>query len=100
MPLKPARCGAAIGGNADDPNLDPSIFSGTLDSLLGAPPAMSSTDSTQALCAPDFNAVGAAFERNMDDGDVGAAFALYQGGALKVDLWAGHRDAARKGTSE
>ena len=32
-----------------------------------------------------FHAVGAAFERNMEDGDTGAAFALYQSGAIKVD---------------
>ncbi|MEE2981720.1 MAG: hypothetical protein VX929_00200 [Pseudomonadota bacterium] len=36
-------------------------------------------------CAPGFHAVGAAFERNMEDGDTGVAFALYQGGAIKVD---------------
>ncbi len=55
---------------------------------------MSIANSTHGHCAPGFNAVGAAFERNMEDGDLGAAFALYQGGAIKVDLWAGHRDAA------
>jgi len=52
-------------------------------------------NATQGHCDPDFSAVGAAFERNMAEGDSGAAFALYRDGAIRVDLWAGHRDAAR-----
>jgi len=55
---------------------------------------MSTAKPTHGHCAPGFDAVGAAFERNMEDGDIGGAFALYQGGVIKVDLWAGYRNAA------
>ena len=48
---------------------------------------MPTTDPAHGHCDPGFNVVGAAFERNMEDGDIGAAFALYQGGTIKVDLW-------------
>jgi CubicO group peptidase (beta-lactamase class C family) len=51
---------------------------------------MSSGKSAHGHCAPGFEAIGAAFERNMEDGDIGAAFALYRRGELQVDLWAGH----------
>lgn len=46
---------------------------------------MATAKSAHGHCAPGFHAVGAAFERNMEDGDTGAAFALYQSGAIKVD---------------
>ncbi len=47
--------------------------------------------------APGFEPVRDAFEANFRDrGELGAACAAYQGGELIVDLWGGHRDAARR----
>ncbi|MCP5031329.1 MAG: beta-lactamase family protein, partial [Actinomycetia bacterium] len=45
-------------------------------------------------CAPGYEAVREAFERNFaptdtDPGDVGAAVALIHGGRVVVDLWGG-----------
>lgn len=57
---------------------------------------MPTVDSTNGHCAAEFITVGDAFARNMADSDVGGAFALYQDGELAVDLWAGHRDVARR----
>jgi CubicO group peptidase (beta-lactamase class C family) len=47
--------------------------------------------------APGFEPVRDAFEANFRRrGELGAACAAYQGGELVVDLWGGHRDAARR----
>ncbi|RZQ65719.1 serine hydrolase domain-containing protein [Amycolatopsis suaedae] len=47
-------------------------------------------------CAPGFEPVREAFERNFADrGEVGAAVAVTVGGELVVDLWAGWADAER-----
>ena len=46
---------------------------------------MATAKSAHGHCARGFHAVGVAFERNMEDGDTGAAFAPYQSGAIKVD---------------
>jgi CubicO group peptidase (beta-lactamase class C family) len=46
-------------------------------------------------CDPAFEAIREALGRNMAAGEVGEAVALYADGELKVDLWAGHRDARR-----
>ncbi|WP_274912667.1 serine hydrolase domain-containing protein [Streptomyces sp. WZ-12] len=46
-------------------------------------------------CAPGYEEVRAAFERNFrDHGEVGAAVAVLVDGAPVVDLWGGHADAA------
>ncbi|MEW1656037.1 serine hydrolase domain-containing protein [Streptomyces sp. NPDC093707] len=46
-------------------------------------------------CAPGFEGVRAAFERNFREHDeVGAAVAVLRDGAPVVDLWGGHADAA------
>ncbi|MFE6691731.1 serine hydrolase domain-containing protein [Streptomyces sp. NPDC057743] len=46
-------------------------------------------------CAPGYEGVRAAFERNFrDQGEVGAAVAVLVDGAPVVDLWGGHADAA------
>jgi CubicO group peptidase (beta-lactamase class C family) len=52
----------------------------------------SSPDFTvHGLCAPDFDAVQAAFEHNHRSGsEVGSAVAVTVNGQLVVDLWAGH----------
>jgi CubicO group peptidase (beta-lactamase class C family) len=48
------------------------------------------------ICAPGFEAVRDAFEANFRErGDVGAGVCVYQHGRVVVDLWGGHRDAAR-----
>ena len=42
-------------------------------------------------CAPGFESVGAAFERNFTEhGDIGAAVAVWVEGDLVVNLWGGH----------
>ena len=47
-------------------------------------------------CAPGFEGVRAAFERNFSEhGDVGASVAVTVGGEPVVDLWGGHTDRAR-----
>lgn len=52
-------------------------------------------------CDPKFTAVEAAFRDNMNNGDpvcgdeLGACVAVFIDGAPVVDLWGGHRDAAR-----
>ncbi|MFK0293818.1 serine hydrolase domain-containing protein [Streptomyces sp. NPDC090442] len=46
-------------------------------------------------CAPGYEGVRAAFERNFrDQGEVGAAVAVLVDGAPVVDLWGGHADTA------
>ncbi len=48
-------------------------------------------------CAPEFDAVSAAFERNFTDhGEVGAAVAVWVDGDLVVNLWGGHADSGRR----
>ncbi len=48
-------------------------------------------------CDPAFNAVRDALQENFASGDeVGEAVAVWAGGKLVADLWAGHRDAARR----
>ncbi|MBL8697918.1 MAG: beta-lactamase family protein [Alphaproteobacteria bacterium] len=50
----------------------------------------------QGDCDPRFSRVREAFERNFsEDGEVGAAVAVMLDGRMVVDLWGGHRDAAR-----
>ena len=47
-------------------------------------------------CDARFEPVRTAFERNFTElGDAGASFAMTLEGEFVVDLWAGHRDAAR-----
>ena len=47
-------------------------------------------------CDPEFARVGAAFTRNFTERDeIGAAVCVFAGGRKVVDLWGGHRDAAR-----
>ena len=47
-------------------------------------------------CAPGFEPVKAAFERNFSEhGEVGGAVAVTIDGESKVDLWGGHADEAR-----
>jgi len=47
-------------------------------------------------CTPEFSTVRAAFERNFRDrGEVGGAVCVYRDGKKVVDLWGGHKDAAR-----
>jgi|TARA_B100000315_G_C14106880_1_gene376363 hypothetical protein len=49
------------------------------------------------ICDPAFNAVKLALQENFDSGDeVGEAVAVWAEGRQVVDLWAGHRDAARR----
>lgn len=51
----------------------------------------------QGACAPRFERLRAAFERNFtEDGEVGAAVAVMLDGEMVVDLWGGHCDAARR----
>jgi CubicO group peptidase (beta-lactamase class C family) len=45
---------------------------------------------------PGFEAVRDAFAENFDHGDLGASCAVTVDGELKVDLWGGHRDPARR----
>ena len=48
-------------------------------------------------CAPRFDSVRDAFERNFtDNGDVGAAVAVWVDGDLVVNLWGGYADAGRR----
>ena len=48
-------------------------------------------------CDAKFDAVREAFQTHLDEGfEVGAAVAAYADGEKVVDLWAGHRDAARQ----
>ena len=48
-------------------------------------------------CDPAFTAVKEAMQENFASGDeVGEAVAVWAGGQPVVDLWAGHRDAARR----
>jgi CubicO group peptidase (beta-lactamase class C family) len=53
----------------------------------------------EGTVAPGFEHVREAFASNFSRGDayedVGASLAVYRGGACVVDLWGGHRDAAR-----
>lgn len=50
----------------------------------------------EGFCAPGFEAMREAFERNFrDDDEVGAAVAAVLDGRVVVDLWGGHRDAQR-----
>lgn len=52
--------------------------------------------SIDGRCSPAFARVRDAFTANFSErGDVGAAFAVVQDGALVVDLWGGHADKAR-----
>ena len=46
-------------------------------------------------CEARFARVREVFEQSFARGEVGAALAVTQGGRLAVDLWGGHRDAAR-----
>jgi CubicO group peptidase (beta-lactamase class C family) len=50
---------------------------------------------SEGECAARFARVRAAFEKNFDEGEVGAALAATVDGELVVDLWGGHRDAAK-----
>jgi CubicO group peptidase (beta-lactamase class C family) len=57
---------------------------------------MSSPLAISGTCAPGFSAVRDAFAANFEAGrEVGASFAAVLDGALLVDLWGGHADAAR-----
>jgi CubicO group peptidase (beta-lactamase class C family) len=57
---------------------------------------MSSPLAISGTCAPGFSAVRDAFAANFEAGrEVGASFAAVLDGALVVDLWGGHADAAR-----
>jgi hypothetical protein len=48
-------------------------------------------------CDPAFTAVRDALQENFASGDeVGEAVAVWADGRCVVDLWAGHRDAARR----
>lgn len=47
------------------------------------------------LCAAGFDAVRQAVRQNLANGDTGEAVTLFVDGESRVDLWAGHRDAAR-----
>jgi CubicO group peptidase (beta-lactamase class C family) len=47
-------------------------------------------------CDPAFGAVRDALAENYDHGDVGSSCAVTVDGELVVDLWAGHRDLARR----
>ena len=50
----------------------------------------------QGSCDPRFERVREAFERNFaEDGELGASVAVVLDGRSVVDLWGGHRDAAR-----
>lgn len=50
----------------------------------------------QGSCDPRFARVREAFERNFaEDGELGASVAVVLDGRSVVDLWGGHRDAAR-----
>ncbi len=50
----------------------------------------------QGHCAPGFESVKETFHNNFTErGDVGAAFSAFQNGECIVDIWAGHRDAAK-----
>ena len=50
----------------------------------------------QGHCHDRFSRVAEEFEKNFDErGDVGASFAVTIEGEYVVDLWGGHRDAAR-----
>ena len=52
--------------------------------------------SVDGICDPRFAVVRDAFARNFaKHGEVGAAVAVWHAGALAVDLWGGHADAAR-----
>ncbi|MDA2990866.1 MAG: serine hydrolase, partial [Actinomycetota bacterium] len=60
---------------------------------------MTRSDQTEigGRCSPRFEAVGSAFERNFaENGDVGAAVAVWVDGDLVVNLWGGHADARRR----
>jgi len=61
---------------------------------------MMPTDTTiEGKTAPGFepvrDAFRANFEREGEDGEIGASLAVYRNGACVVDLWGGHADAAR-----
>jgi len=45
-------------------------------------------------CDPAFAAVRDGFEKNFEEGDLGASCVVIQGNETVVDLWAGHRDVA------
>lgn len=50
----------------------------------------------EGACDPAFAAVRAALERNFSEhGETGSAVCVYHQGKKVVDLWGGHRDAAR-----
>jgi len=60
---------------------------------------MTRSDQTEigGRCSPGFETVGSAFERNFtENGDVGAAVAVWVDGDLVVNLWGGHADARRR----
>ena len=50
---------------------------------------------SQGTCDERFAGVRAAFEKNLDQDDVGASVAVTVDGDFVVDLWGGYRDAAR-----
>jgi CubicO group peptidase (beta-lactamase class C family) len=56
---------------------------------------MSSAVRVEGVCEGRFAPVREAFARSFETGEVGAAVAVAIGGRTVVDLWGGHRDAAR-----
>ena len=59
------------------------------------PAAMSGAE-VRGRCAPQFESLRRALADSIDAGrEVGAALSVYVGKRSVVDLWAGHRDAAR-----
>ena len=58
---------------------------------------IAATPEVSGACRPRFAAVRDAFARNfIEHGEAGAACAVWQDGALAVDLWGGHADAVRR----
>jgi len=54
------------------------------------------TQNIQGTVAPGFEGVRDAFAANFETaGEVGASFAIYKDGDYLVDLWGGHKDAAK-----
>jgi hypothetical protein len=49
----------------------------------------------EGYCDPAFQPIREAVAQNIANGGIREAFTRYADGELKVDLWAGHRDAAR-----
>jgi CubicO group peptidase (beta-lactamase class C family) len=57
---------------------------------------MTDTVNTQGTVAPGFENVRDAFAANFETGgEVGASFAVYKDGKYLVDIWGGHKDAAK-----